>query len=375
MEKFTYFLEQKRIRRFNLRRCAFAAIFLCAASSVFAQGYPETSYKLSDDKTVLESWKGDETDIDMNSDANLKGVNEIADYAFDGNTNVKSVVIGENVKTIGAGAFLDCTSLEKVVMPDGLETIGRAGFSSCTELKNVVLPTSLKSMGNSVFYNCAAIDKIIIPAEVTSVPDGAFNSCYSLSSVTFGDKVETIGEEAFKLCSSLTEISFPVSLKEIGTNAFEQCSGLLSVSLDSRVSHIGTECFSGLSGLQQFSVYAVEPPSLGSYVFNLTPVDKCKLLVPEESIDKYKEAEQWKDFMTTTTSIASVSEGQMPLIRVSPGMLNIDNMNDGSVVSVYTLAGQKVYSAASDSGSVSVALQSGMYVVCINNVASKVLIP
>lgn len=375
MEKFTYFLEQKRIRRFNLRRCAFAAILLCAASSVFAQGSPETSYKLSDDKTVLESWKGDETDIDMNSDANLKGVNEIADYAFDGNTNVKSIVIGENVKTIGAGAFLDCTSLEKVVMPDGLETIGRAGFSSCTELKNVVLPTSLKSMGNSVFYNCAAIDKIIIPAEVTSVPDGAFNSCYSLSSVTFGDKVETIGEEAFKLCSSLTEISFPVSLKEIGTNAFQDCSGLLSVSLDSRVSHIGTECFSGLSGLQQFSVYAVEPPSLGSYVFNLTPVDKCKLLVPEESIDKYKEAEQWKDFMTTTTSIASVSEGQMPLIRVSPGMLNIDNMNDGSVVSVYTLAGQKVYSAASDSGSVSVALQSGMYVVCINNVASKVLIP
>lgn len=375
MEKFTYFLEQKRIRRFNLRRCAFAAIFLCAASSVFAQGYPETSYKLSDDKTVLESWKGDETDIDMNSDANLKGVNEIADYAFDGNTNVKSIVIGENVKTIGAGAFLDCTSLEKVVMPDGLETIGRAGFSSCTELKNVVLPTSLKSMGNSVFYNCAAIDKIIIPAEVTSVPDGAFNSCYSLSSVTFGDKVETIGEEAFKLCSSLTEISFPVSLKEIGTNAFKKCSGLLSVSLGSRVSHIGTECFSGLSGLQQFSVYAVEPPSLGSYVFNLTPVDKCKLLVPEESIDKYKEAEQWKDFMATTTSITSVSEGQMPLIRVSLGMLNIDNMNDGSAVSVYTLAGQKVYSAASDSGSMSVALQSGMYVVCINDVASKVLIP
>lgn len=375
MEKFTYFLEQKRIRRFNLRRCAFAAIFLCAASSVFAQVYPETSYKLSDDKTVLESWKGDETDIDMNSDANLKGVNEIADYAFDGNTNVKSVVIGENVKTIGAGAFLDCTSLEKVVMPDGLEAIGRAGFSSCTELKDVVLPTSLKSMGNSVFYNCAAIDKIIIPAEVTSVPDGAFNSCYSLSSVTFGDKVETIGEEAFKLCSSLTEISFPVSLKEIGTNAFSYCSGLLSVSLGSRVSHIGTECFSGLSSLQQFSVYAVEPPSLGSYVFNLTPVDKCKLLVPEESIDKYKEAEQWKDFITTTTSIASVSEGQMPLIRVSPGMLNIDNMNDGSAVSVYTLAGQKVYSAASDSGSMSVALQSGMYVVCINDVASKVLIP
>lgn len=260
MEKFTYFLEQKRIRRFKLRRCAFAAIFLCAASSVFAQGYPETSYKLSDDKTVLESWKGDETDIDMNSDANLKGVNEIADYAFDGNTNVKSIVIGENVKTIGAGAFQDC-------------------------------------------------------------------------------------------------------------------SGLFSVSLGSRVSHIGTECFSGLSSLQQFSVYAVEPPSLGSYVFNLTPVDKCKLLVPEESIDKYKEAEQWKDFMTTTTSIASVSEGQMPLIRVSPGMLNIDNMNDGSAVSVYTLAGQKVYSAASDSGSMSVALQSGMYVVCINDVASKVLIP
>ena len=86
----------------------------------------------------------------------------------------------------------------------------------------------------------------------------------------------------------------PESVEYIDDYVFQDCSGLLSVSLGSRVSHIGTECFSGLSGLQQFSVYAVEPPSLGSYVFNLTPVDKCKLLVPEESVDKYKEAEQWK---------------------------------------------------------------------------------
>lgn len=212
-------------------------------------------------------------------------------------------------------------------------------------------------------------------ANLETIGNGAFFECTALKDIAWNDKLTRIDWSAFYSCKSLDDITLPESVEYIDDYVFQDCSGLLSVSLGSRVSHIGTECFSGLSGLQQFSVYAVEPPSLGSYVFNLTPVGKCKLFVPEESIDKYKEAEQWKDFMTTTTSIPSVSEGQMPLIRVVPGMLHIDNLNDGPAVSVYTLAGQKVYSAASDSGSVSVALQSGMYVVCINDVASKVLIP
>ena len=226
-----------------------------------------------------------------------------------------------------------------------------------------------------MFQGCTALEKLTMGANLETIGNGAFFECTALKDIAWNDKLTRIDWSAFYSCKSLDDITLPESVEYIDDYVFQDCSGLLSVSLGSRVSHIGTECFSGLSGLQQFSVYAVEPPSLGSYVFNLTPVDKCKLLVPEESIDKYKEAEQWKDFMATTTSITSVSEGQMPLIRVSPGMLNIDNMNDGSAVSVYTLAGQKVYSAASDSGSMSVALQSGMYVVCINDVASKVLIP
>lgn len=279
------------------------------------------------------------------------------------------------LQTVKIQAFLDCAKLSVLVLPDHVVSFASGAFQGCASLTEVTIPDSYKEIGVKMFQGCTALEKLTLGANLETIGNGAFFECTALKDIAWNDKLTRIDWSAFYSCKSLEDITLPESVEYIDDYVFQDCSGLLSVSLGSRVSHIGTECFSGLSGLQQFSVYAVEPPSLGSYVFNLTPVDKCKLLVPEESIDKYKEAEQWKDFMTTTTSIASVSEGQMPLIRVVPGMLNIDNLNDGSAVSVYTLAGQKVYSAASDSGSMSVALQSGMYVVCINDVASKVLIP
>lgn len=108
MKKFTCYFKQKKNGQLNLRKCVCVAAILSVSLSVLAQGYPEASYKLSDDKTILESWNGDEADIDMNSDENLKNISEIGDYAFDGNKNIKSIILGDNVKAIGAGAFVDC---------------------------------------------------------------------------------------------------------------------------------------------------------------------------------------------------------------------------------------------------------------------------
>ena len=119
-------------------------------------------------------------------------------------------------------------------------------------------------------------------ANLETIGNGAFFECTALKDIAWNDKLTRIDWSAFYSCKSLDDITLPESVEYIDDYVFQDCSGLLSVSLGSRVSHIGTECFSGLSSLQQFSVYAVEPPSLGSYVFNLTPVDKCKLLVPEE---------------------------------------------------------------------------------------------
>ena len=67
MDNFTFKFRVMEKFRFCVWRSVLTVTFLVVASSLLAQVYSETSYKLSDDKTVLESWKGDETEIDMNS--------------------------------------------------------------------------------------------------------------------------------------------------------------------------------------------------------------------------------------------------------------------------------------------------------------------
>ncbi|MBQ8301073.1 MAG: leucine-rich repeat protein, partial [Clostridia bacterium] len=43
---------------------------------------------------------------------------------FDYCSSLKSLVIPDNVKGIGAGAFADCTNLESIVLPDEILTFG-----------------------------------------------------------------------------------------------------------------------------------------------------------------------------------------------------------------------------------------------------------
>jgi len=56
---------------------------------------------------------------------------EIADYAFNLNKVVSTVVIGNNVKTIGNNAFNSCTALEKLTIPASVTETGRNAFKDC----------------------------------------------------------------------------------------------------------------------------------------------------------------------------------------------------------------------------------------------------
>jgi hypothetical protein len=64
-------------------------------------------------------------------------------YAFDGSTNLTSVVIPGNVTNIGSYAFSDSPNLSCVTIEDGVTCIGAHAFSVCGSLANVTLPASV----------------------------------------------------------------------------------------------------------------------------------------------------------------------------------------------------------------------------------------
>ncbi len=97
---------------------------------------------------------------------------------------------GNAVTSIGAEAFDGCSDLESVVIPFGVTSIEARAFYGCASLKNVTLEgvSKLTSIGNYAFSHCKSLRKIMIPSAVTSIGENAFEYT-SLTEIEFGGTV------------------------------------------------------------------------------------------------------------------------------------------------------------------------------------------
>ena len=106
-------------------------------------------------------------------DLTVSGTGDMADFTATGapwaeyRDQVKLVIVGQGVTSIGGSAFQDCKNLETVSLPGSLTAIGKNAFLRCGELTNVKLPASLKSVGEDCFTGC---EKLML-LDLTGVPD------------------------------------------------------------------------------------------------------------------------------------------------------------------------------------------------------------
>ena len=131
-----------------------------------------------------------------------------------------------------------------------------------------------------------------------SVPYNSAPWRYSgVKRIIIGNRVTTIGQTAFSGCSSLTSVTIPNSVTTIEGKAFEECTNLQKINIGNSVKTIGISAFKNCPSITQISSEAVVPPICDSDVFNDINKSKCNLIVPKNSLDAYKQAPQWKDFL------------------------------------------------------------------------------
>ena len=93
----------------------------------------EDDVLFSKDMTKLISYPMSKSDREYTVPSTVK---EIAPYAFNTNSyrynsTLGKIVLGENVETIGNGAFYNCSSLSEIVIDKKLTSIGSSAFSGC----------------------------------------------------------------------------------------------------------------------------------------------------------------------------------------------------------------------------------------------------
>ena len=173
-----------------------------------------------------------------------------------------------------------------------------------------------------------------------------FSFCSSLTSVTIPNSVTTTGGSAFSGCSALTSVTIPNSVTKIGDSAFLGCRSLKNFTFGSGLQSIGQEAFSNCINITQISSEAVVPPTCRRNALNGINKSKCKLIVPKNSLDAYKQADQWKDFL---------------LIEGSTTGITNTVYNNSGLADVYTIDGTKRLSKASTDEINT--LPKGMYIV------------
>ena len=108
---------------------------------------------------------------------------DILDEAFKDCTALHSVVLGDNIDSIGIGAFEGCGMLSSVKFNDALHAVGVQAFKGCTSLVEVVFPPKVLVIGRSAFAGCTALEKACLPDNLINIEPSLFDGCSSLTEV------------------------------------------------------------------------------------------------------------------------------------------------------------------------------------------------
>lgn len=201
----------------------------------------------------------------------------IADSAFTGHTEIKTLTIPETYLYVGQGAFSGCSSIETYTAPfvgsakdavNGKKSFGYVfgtveytGGTSITQNYNAsgtatyFVPASLKTVNVNgeiskyAFHNVTTVKEVSFTNTV--VPAYAFFGCTALDTVDFATITE-VNDGAFSGCTSLENVGL-ANVTTIGANAFENCAGIEAVTLKDEVV-IGEKAFKGCTSIKEVAL-------------------------------------------------------------------------------------------------------------------------
>jgi hypothetical protein len=189
-----------------------------------------------------------------------------------------TLVIPPAVTEIPGNCFqgIGCTQVE---FHDGVTVIGGAAFCGSQLSGELVLPPNLKKLGGAAFAG-TRITKIVFPDNLRIMENGGYNfegifaGCeHLMGTVELPKHVVRIPGGCFRNCTAITGLVIPEGVDIIDQIAFENCYNLNSIVCEDE-----------------------DPPVVCANAFRGVPKDNFTVEVPKRCVEKYREAEGWKEF-------------------------------------------------------------------------------
>lgn len=148
-------------------------------------------------------------------------VSEIESYAFNGNNNIKDVVICKGVNNLPYMCFGYCTNIEHVKLLCNSITIDARTFYNCKKLRSIEDTTSIKTLGEEALFGTSIKNFIASQTLKRIGADAFFMSKVEVIDLYNAD-IEYIGPSAFVGTKYIKTIILPNKLKSLDLSAFSK---------------------------------------------------------------------------------------------------------------------------------------------------------
>ncbi len=186
---------------------------------------------------------------------------QIATQAFKNATGMTSVSIPSTITTIGNNAFNGCTGLTSVSYNATecatMGTSAATAFNGCISVRTVSIGDAVKTIPAYAFKGLTALRSITIPERVTFIGDRAFQGCISIAQVNFNATECNSMSYAFDGCTNTANIYIGDNVKIIPQHAFNNFSGAISVTIGKSVQQIGNNAFWKCTNLSKINYNAI----------------------------------------------------------------------------------------------------------------------
>lgn len=202
-------------------------------------------------------------------------------------------------------------------------------------------------IAGGAFDNCANLIAISIPASLTNIGDAAFNKCTGLKTLNISDlsawcRIAFVGSTAQPLTLThqltlngqrITDLVIPTDVTEVLENTFSGCTDITALTIHENVKSVGSYAFANCNKLTVVYCYPVDVPETDADAFTGVDQTKVRLVVPNNSIEDYKNDAVWGKFMMDGSDVTG-SEDTETGIRPAHAL-------EGVAPEVYDISGRR----------------------------------